>query len=477
MLRTNTARDRSRGQVIVIFAVGFLALMAGTALVVDGGNAMGQQRATQNAADASAQAGTVVIAQYLMSGSSNLSITGTCPTTPGDAWDLAVCRAVYGSAAVNQVSIANAVYTDYKGDPILNNGQPRIVGGGTMPTIAQGVRAYTSRQFGTYFARAVGISTFTATSQATSVTGTVTTLCAPGSGCGLLPITVPFELSTCDGNGMLHPRPPGTWPYLGGTETTTQNEAIVPLCKDKNGDIGGGSAGSVGWLDLSTSLGATTTGSCPNQFKDAILNPCIVSLPFPTWIQTFPGGVGKGGPVIQDALNSYHDDIVQIPLFDGTCKVKPTGVTLQACPNGQIGVGANTWYHIPEFASFKLDQFYINGNDRKECDKAPGSPFVSGNGANGCFKGWWVIAPVTDCPPARQENVFERHTVTRYALIRISRICVTGKTGCSQNNTAFDAPAAQCGGDNGLYIDRISCLGCASPAMLQFPGLHPVLVK
>jgi Flp pilus assembly protein TadG len=97
--------------------------------------------------------------------------------------------------------------------------------------------------------------------------------------------------------------------------------------------------------------------------------------------------------------------------------------------------------------------------------------------ATGALQGWWVIAPVTDCPPARQENVFERHTVTRYALIRISRICVPGTTGCAQNNTAFDAPAAQCGGDTGLYIDRISCLGCASPAMLQFPGLHPVLVK
>lgn len=95
----------------------------------------------------------------------------------------------------------------------------------------------------------------------------------------------------------------------------------------------------------------------------------------------------------------------------------------------------------------------------------------------GAIQGWWVIAPVTDCPSARQENVYERHTVKKYALIRISRICATGTTGCSQNNTAFDAPAAQCSGNNGLYIDRISCLGCGSPTMTQFPGLHPVLVK
>ena len=61
-------------------------------------------------------------------------------------------------------------------------------------------------------------------------------------------------------------------------------------------------------------------------------------------------------------------------------------------PPGDIGTGVNTWYHIPSFANFKLDWAYINGNDRKECDKPPGAPFVSGNGANGCFKGWWVVA-------------------------------------------------------------------------------------
>lgn len=95
----------------------------------------------------------------------------------------------------------------------------------------------------------------------------------------------------------------------------------------------------------------------------------------------------------------------------------------------------------------------------------------------GALLGWWVIAPVTDCPPAKQEKIYERHRVTKYALIRISRICVPGKTGCSQSNTAFDAPAAKCAGSSGLYIDRISCLGCNSPIMSRFPGLHPVLVK
>lgn len=97
--------------------------------------------------------------------------------------------------------------------------------------------------------------------------------------------------------------------------------------------------------------------------------------------------------------------------------------------------------------------------------------------ATGRLLGWWIIAPVTDCPPAKRENAFEQHTVTRYALIRISRICGNGTTGCSQNNTSFGAPSSTCGGDRGLYIDRISCINCGSETISTFPGLHPVLVK
>jgi putative Flp pilus-assembly TadE/G-like protein len=378
------SRGRARGQVLVIFAGGIVALIVGIAFVVDGGNALAQQRSTQNGIDAVSEAGTVVIAEYLMGGSSTTGVVGTCPTTPANPWDHEVCKAVYGAAANNNVTIGSVVYTDFKGDPI------GAVGSG-FPTGAQGVRAIGSRNFDTYFARIVGMGSFQATTQATAVTGTITTLCTPGQGCGLIPVTVPVQVDTCDNTGKLVPGV-GPWPYLGEADTTPDNEAIVPLCKNQNDDIGGGSAGSVGWIDLSTAIGATTNGNCPNNFTDAVLNPCITGLPFETWVQTFAGGVGKGGPVIEDAFNSYHNDVVQIPLFDGTCKVQPGGVLKTDCPPGQIGVGVNTWYHIPAFASFKVDVFLMNGNDKKDCDKLPGAPFVGGNGANGCFKGWWVVA-------------------------------------------------------------------------------------
>ena len=164
------------------------------------------------------------------------------------------------------------------------------------------------RRFETYFARA-SASRFTASTQATAVTGTVTTLCQQGTNCGLFPITVPSSVDLRQQRHAQARDRPVAIPRQRRRRRPT-NEAIVPLCKDKNDDIGGGSAGSVGWLDLSTALGGDHEGACANNFKDAIENPCIASLPFPTWVQTFPGGVGKGGPEIQDALNAYHDDIV-----------------------------------------------------------------------------------------------------------------------------------------------------------------------
>jgi Flp pilus assembly protein TadG len=381
----HSTRDGERGQVLAIFAAALIALLVAVGVVIDGGNAMSQQRDAQNGADAASEAGTTVIAQYLMGGSSATGATGTCPTAPADSWDLEVCKAVYGSAATNGLTITTATYTDWKGDLLTQ------VGAGAMPTGAQGVRVEGSRTFGTYFARVIGQNSITTSTGATAVTGVITSLCLPGTGCGLFPLTVPYVTSNCDNNGTLVPGE-GDWPFLGDADTTVANEAIIPICKDKNNDLGGGSAGSVGWLDLSTAIGATISGTCAKNFVDAITTPCISSMAFPTWVQTFTGGVGKGGPTIQSTLNTFHDSTVQIPLFDGTCKVKPSGTGLGDCPSGQIGVGVNTWYHIPSFGSFKVDYFYLDGNDRKECDNAPGQPYVSGNGSNGCVKGWWVIA-------------------------------------------------------------------------------------
>jgi len=97
---------------------------------------------------------------------------------------------------------------------------------------------------------------------------------------------------------------------------------------------------------------------------------------------------------------------------------------------------------------------------------------------SGKLVGWWAIVPATDCSQIKQSNAFEPHTVTRYSLVRISRICAGSPAGCQQAAGPQDTPAAACGpGDWGLYLDRISCVGCGAKELALLPGLKPVLVK
>jgi Flp pilus assembly protein TadG len=59
-------RGRERGQIIVIFALGLVAMVAMVGLVLDGGSAFAQRRTEQNAADLAALSGANI---YLLTGS------------------------------------------------------------------------------------------------------------------------------------------------------------------------------------------------------------------------------------------------------------------------------------------------------------------------------------------------------------------------------------------------------------------------
>ncbi|GFO68124.1 hypothetical protein GMLC_17030 [Geomonas limicola] len=97
---------------------------------------------------------------------------------------------------------------------------------------------------------------------------------------------------------------------------------------------------------------------------------------------------------------------------------------------------------------------------------------------NGRLVGWWVLAPVVDCTTASSGATFETHPVTQYSLVRITRICTSGPVGCQQQDTPRETSAVACAaGESGLYLDRISCVGCGSKNLQLLPALHPVLVK
>lgn len=342
------ARKGARGQVLVLIAVAMVAIVAGVAVVLEGGNAFAQQRITQNAADSAANAGAVVLAERLGG------------AARGDA---EVAAAMDASAAANGVTTLAGTYTDINGTSLGTQ-----VGSGTIPTNAAGVLAGVSRTFGTSFARVLGFEEFTASADAIAVTGTLDGVCPAEGGCGILPVTFPVLVSECSPPHDTTPIGEDEYQLVPANSRTNDNMSIVPLCTVD--------AGSVGWLDLG-----------PGNLADEIQTPTNDAFDLPVWLQTEPGNVNA----VEDEINdNYADSVVLIPMFDGTCKVQPTGTALSDCPSGQEGVGNNSWYHIPKFTGFWLERAYTQGANTLSCNSSPGSPFVGGNGSVSCLKGWFV---------------------------------------------------------------------------------------
>jgi Flp pilus assembly protein TadG len=353
-------RDREAGQVLVLFVLGLMAMIAGVAVVVDGGNAFAQQRTSQNATDAAAQAGATVLAERL----------GGASKTDQDV--KSAIDGVLSSMALN-VPNSSAVYTDIDGNVI----GPTVgsIGNGAPPPAAYGVAVSGQLPFGTYFARALGINQFIAATEATAVTGY-----GYPDGSTVLPVTPSWTIVTCDGQNN-----PVVTKDLWGSGIVYK----VPLCK--NGP------GNVGWIDWTPPAGGSS------ELEQQILEPNIPppGIRVPSWNYVTQTGNVNSGPV-EDALRTYDGDLVLLPMFDGTCNTQPTPNVddLSACPPAnQGGNGQNQWYHFQEFAVFQLcggtsvdplcteHGSYVQGNNRSICD--------TGNGATSCLVGKFTPSVIT----------------------------------------------------------------------------------
>jgi len=165
-MKTRHGVKRQGGQMLVLFALWLVGIIAGVGLVIDVGNAWSEQRHDQNASDAAARAGAAVLAQKAAKGS-------TPPTLTSAQWDEAVRNAVSVAATANGAAVLNATYTDYLGAALA--GSP-AVGAGLVPAGAAVVNVATSRTPGTYFVRVVGITQWNIATEATAVSG-------PSTGC------------------------------------------------------------------------------------------------------------------------------------------------------------------------------------------------------------------------------------------------------------------------------------------------------
>ena len=358
--RSNERQER--GQVLVIVGMSIIVLIAMIGLVIDGGLAWGNQRNTQNVADATAKAGATVLAERL----------GGATRADAD-----VLSAVDATAEANSLDDVVAFYTDDQGrllTPVgglaANTATAAVVGGGPIPTGAAGVLSEGSLTFETLLARVIGITEFTATAQATAISGYRTSSCPATAGCVVLPVTLPITILGCDGSNNPAPAEPEQQWDLGVFYT-------LPLCK--NGP------GNVGWLDWTPTAGGTS------ELVTAIEEPNNPGLKWPGWYYiTSTGNVNS--KQVEDAINdNYAGEIVAIPLFDVTCDAEPTGPGGDDCPLGhEGGNGSNQWYHLAGMASLRLcgpdvtecGSFtlgaYINGSN-PQCD--------TGNGGTSCLAG------------------------------------------------------------------------------------------
>lgn len=358
--RDRAARDDrgQRGQIIVITALAMISMIAGVSLIIEGGNAYAHQRVAQNAIDSVANAGATVLAQRLGGGTQDDAAVQAGMSSMAAANSLDSFAGYYTNVLGQLLNVSGVVVTD----PAAAARVGPADGDSTIPPATQGVQASGSQTFGTTFARAIGISQFTASAAATAVTGALT-------GGRFMPIVFPVSMANCDGSGgtvasddpsrLSDPNPDPNLPPIG-------QEYIVPLCK-----TGGG---SLQILDLDPSK---------NCYEE-VVNPTsmqFVKFPVDQPVDTGNDCAKKIVDGIADA--GLHGTVVLIPICDGQC------VTAS---------GSGGTYHLIRIASFYLDYLSDqNSGNNPACDVglSPnyGTPMVNivgGNGSSSCMVGWFV---------------------------------------------------------------------------------------
>lgn len=345
---------RQGGQLLVLFALFLVALVAGLGLIFDAGQAWGEQRRAQNTADAMAYAGALELAKRL---------AGVTPP----ATDAEVCSAVVAARDANVVGAGSpsAVACNGTNNPLASyvNGNGTVilgsVGGGSIPIGAAGVRSWASRTVSPFVTGRLLPVSLTASADATAIAGYV-----DNAGAGsLLPIAIPVSFTFC--NGQNDPVSlEQSWPI--GIDT------VVPLCRAD--PTGAATGGNVGWLDWDPPGGGVP------DVSDSIYTPDNPPFRVPSWMFVAEAG-NSNSPQLENALNTLIGQTVLVPKFDAICATEPSGEKryLADCPEGSIDHGrGNQWYHLHSLAAFTINGVYTQGNNSSIC---------GGNGSTGCLTG------------------------------------------------------------------------------------------
>jgi hypothetical protein len=311
--------DRPRGQILALFALTLTVLILGVGLVVDGGNALVQRRASQNAADFAALAGARIIAEKV----------GGDLTTGTDAnVQLAITNAIStnGGAAVTFGSPNGPRYVDDSGALLgFVGANPAI------PATAAGVKVSSVRSWRPYFLGIIGISSWSASADATA-TGGFCVGCSPEPG-SLFPAGISLSFFN-------------TYPDCAGAVSNVPGNACYPQhLTPGNLNVPGG----FGWLSFGCTgyglgqVAPANVGGCGTSkvFLDGEIGPPSLSYGCCTAVkQSGLDQIGSvpGNKVAADCSYYINGGIpVTVPIWDTAG-----------------GTGSNAWYHIVGFAGFQI---------------------------------------------------------------------------------------------------------------------------
>ncbi len=213
-------RTREPAQVVVLFALAILALVAFAGLAVDGGMVYVQRRTAQASADAGALAGTRALRD------------ATAANQVG-----AVSAAVLNQAQANTFGVVPTVscayFVDTSGSPlatIINGGGAACSGTpvSAIPSAASGVQVMVHIPFSAHLVTVIGISSLQVDAAATAQVGVLTGFdarnspiiaCGGGSGAALrLPHITPVVATSTPG---VLAATPAALPTAGGSIATT----------------------------------------------------------------------------------------------------------------------------------------------------------------------------------------------------------------------------------------------------------------
>jgi hypothetical protein len=306
-----------RGQILALFALSMVVLILAVALVIDGGNALLQRRASQNASDFAALAGARVVATWI----DNDTVNGT---------DANVVSAINTTIAANGGSAVT--YGAPNGPQYVSRAGAFTgwIGAGMIPVGTEGVTVGSSRTFRPYLLGVVGGGTWTASAIATARGGYAS---SPPTGT-LFPVGIALAFFE-------------TYPFCTG------DVGSGPDCEPRQLTPGNLNVpGGFGWLKFGCDgygLGQeppANNGGCGNSkpFLQGEIGPpsqsygCCTQVGQPASLDQV--GSLPGNKVSADC--SYYIDneiVVTVPIWDTAG-----------------GTGSNGWYHIIGFAGFQITE-------------------------------------------------------------------------------------------------------------------------